>query len=288
MRDSRDRGSKWLIEHHGGSILRLARVAGFTAWRTIQAEVVAPKSLPDGLLEVQFPEQEQPDLFLLEVTTYPDKRVEEQLERDALLVRLDRGVWPEVIVLVLQPKGAYRIPAERTSASRLKHTKATLGWTVVEMWSVPVRTLLDLQDVGVIPYIPLSQFDEPPEVVLDWCRQRIEESAPPEQKNNLLAITWIMAAALYKDDEVLAHLLRRDAVIDSPVLQELFAEMSARVEKKVARKDIAEVLEARFGSVSPELRARIEAVKEEAALRALLRQAATCAELAAFQAQLPS
>jgi len=152
--------------------------------------------------------------------------------------------------------------------------------------------LLDLNELGVIPYIPMSQFDEPPDVMLEWCRQRIEEGAPPEQKNNLLAITWIMASAVYKDEAVLAHLLRRDAVIDSPVLQELFAEMSVKVEqkaiKKANKKVIVEVLEARFGSVPSELRSRIDAVEEEPALHGLLRQAALCLDLPAFQAGWPS
>jgi hypothetical protein len=43
-----DKSSKWLIEHHGDSILRLAGVTGIAWWRALQAELVHPRRLPDG------------------------------------------------------------------------------------------------------------------------------------------------------------------------------------------------------------------------------------------------
>jgi len=43
-----DRSSKWLIQHHGDSMLRLAGVKNTQAWRPAQAEVVQPRRLPDG------------------------------------------------------------------------------------------------------------------------------------------------------------------------------------------------------------------------------------------------
>ncbi len=45
-----DRSSKWLIQHHGDSMLRLADVKNIRAWRPVQAELVQPRRLPDGLL----------------------------------------------------------------------------------------------------------------------------------------------------------------------------------------------------------------------------------------------
>jgi hypothetical protein len=48
-----DKSSKWLIQHHGDSILRLAGIEKIAAWRPAQAEVVQPSQLPDGLLEVR-------------------------------------------------------------------------------------------------------------------------------------------------------------------------------------------------------------------------------------------
>ena len=46
-----DKSSKWLIQHHGDSILRMAGIVGIETWRPLQAEVVQPRQLPDGLIE---------------------------------------------------------------------------------------------------------------------------------------------------------------------------------------------------------------------------------------------
>ncbi len=81
-----DKSSKWLIQHHGGSILRLAGIEKIATWRPAQAEVVQPSQMPDGLLEVRLEGEAHDDLFLLEVSTYPERRVEDQLTRDLMLV----------------------------------------------------------------------------------------------------------------------------------------------------------------------------------------------------------
>ena len=52
-----DKSSKWLIQHHGNSILHLAGVRDILDWRPLQAEFVQPRRLPDGLLEVRPPGQ---------------------------------------------------------------------------------------------------------------------------------------------------------------------------------------------------------------------------------------
>ncbi len=57
-----DKSSKWLIQHHGDSILRLAGIADIATWRPLQAEVVQPRRLPDGLIEVYHRGQIEPDL----------------------------------------------------------------------------------------------------------------------------------------------------------------------------------------------------------------------------------
>ena len=80
-----DKSSKWLIQHHGDSMLRLARIGKIEAWRPAQAEVVQPRQLPDGLLEVRLQGEPQDDLFLIEVATYPERRVGKQLTGDLML-----------------------------------------------------------------------------------------------------------------------------------------------------------------------------------------------------------
>jgi hypothetical protein len=70
-----DRSSKWLIEHYGKAMLRLAGVENVASCKALQAEVVQPRQLPDGLLDVRFTDRADAGLFLLEIATYPDRRV---------------------------------------------------------------------------------------------------------------------------------------------------------------------------------------------------------------------
>jgi hypothetical protein len=146
-----DRGSKWLIQHHGDSILRLAGIGDLISWRALQAEVVQPRQLPDGLLEVRLAGRTEPDLFVLELATYPEPRLSEQIARDVMLVYLDRRVVPEVMALVLHPKGQFRAGNDLALHSRLDLTQLAVGWRVVELWTVPAEVLLAAGDVGLIP-----------------------------------------------------------------------------------------------------------------------------------------
>jgi hypothetical protein len=43
MRDEYDRTGKWLLEHHGDAILRLAGVTGIASWRTVAADLTVPR-----------------------------------------------------------------------------------------------------------------------------------------------------------------------------------------------------------------------------------------------------
>ncbi|MHB1423763.1 MAG: hypothetical protein ACYC3I_11325 [Gemmataceae bacterium] len=112
MHQDKDNSAKWLIEHHGGAILHLSGIHGFTTWRPAHTQLTHPTQLPDGLLEVTFPDQAAPHLYVIEIATNPERRAEEQAVRDAALVWLDRGVLPEVVTLVLHPKGPFRLSGQ--------------------------------------------------------------------------------------------------------------------------------------------------------------------------------
>jgi hypothetical protein len=173
-----DRSSKWLIQHHGDSMLRLANIRDIDDWRPAQAEVVQPRQLPDGLLEARLRGEPQYDSFLLEVATYADRRIKEQLTRDALLVYLDRGVLPEVIVLVLARKGKQRVTSGRRLRSRRGLTSFSIKWHVVELWELPAEELLETGDVGLVPWAMLADSPQPPETLAQRCRDVIDRHAP--------------------------------------------------------------------------------------------------------------
>jgi hypothetical protein len=58
-----DKSSKWLIKHHGDSILRLAGVEDIASWTPLQAELVEPRQLPDGVLSALEYGQSEPDII---------------------------------------------------------------------------------------------------------------------------------------------------------------------------------------------------------------------------------
>ena len=50
-----DKSSKWLIEHHGDSILHLAGVRNVTGWKPLPTDLVQSRRFPDGVIEVRSP-----------------------------------------------------------------------------------------------------------------------------------------------------------------------------------------------------------------------------------------
>jgi hypothetical protein len=273
-----DKSSKWLIQHHGDSLLWLARIRNIKAWRPAQAEVVQPRRLPDGLLEALLEDATDEDLFLLEVSTYPERRVGKQMTDDLLLVYLDRGELPEGVTLVLRPKGKYRVPRSRTLHSRRGLSSCRVKWRVVELWTIPAEELLQAGDVGLVPWVPLTDFAEPPETILQRCREAIEEHAPPDEKANLLAVTHVLAFLRYNDVDLLTILGGRKVMLESPLIQDLLADR--------AHQYIGTVLEARFGDVPHDLVEGIESVVDEKRLKGLVRLAASCPDLDTFRSAM--
>jgi hypothetical protein len=60
-----DKCGKYMVQHHGNSIVWLGGVDDIAIWRALQAEPVQIRQLPDGLLEVWGPGQAEPDIFIL-------------------------------------------------------------------------------------------------------------------------------------------------------------------------------------------------------------------------------
>jgi hypothetical protein len=137
------------------------------------------------------------------------------------------------------------------------------------------------------------------------CRDRLYAMANPAERSTLLAVTAILAGLAHDPKGLLALFGGGEAVIESPVLDELVEfglqrklkllepEFTARAEREaqVARvatsqTSLVAVLEARFGVVPAEVRAALAGVTDLARLDALVRTAATCPDVAAFAAAL--
>jgi hypothetical protein len=278
-----DKSSKWLIQHHGDSILRLGGMRGILSWRALQAELVQPRRLPDGLIEATLEGESKPDLFILEMATYPEERLSDQAVRGSMLVYLDHGVLPEVLTLVLHPKGRLRAASNLEVISRRGWTQWNVRWKVVELWTIPAVDLLAAGDVGLIPWVPLAQFDGPPKPIFQECRTRIDRDAAPDEHENLLAVTQILAGMRYNDPRLFQILGGREAMIESPVLQEFLAEQTRDAILRAKRQSILQVLGARFGMNALSVRTALDAINDDEKLDELTKQSATCPDLAGFK-----
>jgi hypothetical protein len=214
--------------------------------------------------------------------TFPDARVSSQAVRDTALVYLARDIVPEVVVLFLHPKGNVEAAGSVALRSRRGLTKWDLSWRAVKLWQVPAAALLATGDVGVIPWVPLAQFDGSPEPIVRECRARIEQFAPPGEQENLLAVTQFLARLRYNDEMLFKILGGRKAMIESPVLQELKEEWT----RETVIDDLMTFLVGRFGAKAEALKIDLQAIDDEARLKELIKHAATCRTLSAFRKQL--
>ena len=279
MHHQYDKSSKWLIQHYGDSILRLAGVRDFVAWRPLAAELVQSRRLPDGLIEVRRQGQTEQDLYILEIATYPEARVAAQVACDAALVYLDRGVLPEVVVLFLHPRGNIKAASTVNLRSRQGLTHWRLSWKIAKLWEVPAFELLGAGDVGLIPWVPLTQFDGPPEPIMRLCRDRIDQDEPPDEHENLLAVTQFLARLRYDDPRLFQILGGGRAMIESPLLDELKAEWTR------ARREHTQVPRCSFRARCRGVEDELKAI-DERRLEDVLSLAATCRSLASFRKKL--
>jgi hypothetical protein len=273
-----DKSSKWLIEHHGDSILRLGGVRGIEWWRSLQAELVQSRRLPDGLIEAKLPGKAEPVRFLVEISTYPYRRLSKQVVEGTVLSYLDREQLPEVLTLVLHPGWRKRVADAAELVSPLGWTRLHLEWKVVELWTILAADLLAADDIGLIPWVTLAKIDGPPEPIFRECRARIDREASGGDRQNLLGVTQFLARLNDNDPRLFQIFGGRKAMIDSPVLRELLAERDRHV--------ILTVLGARFGQDADAVQAGLNRIKGEKRLTELAKQAATCPDLEAFRKML--
>jgi predicted transposase YdaD len=166
--------------------------------------------------------------------------------------------------------------------SRRGWTTWPLSWRTVQLWQVPARTLLAAGDIGLIPWVPLTQYDESPEAIVRECRERIDRAAPPNEHETLLAVTQFLARLRYNDPRLFNILGGRKAMIESPVLQEIIAE--GRVQGR--RESLVAVLTTRFGAIGDELESDLKSIEDEARLNELIKLSASCRSLKSFRKHL--
>lgn len=270
-----DKSSKWLIEHHGDGLLRLAGVCDIVSWKPLQAELVQPRQLPDGLLEFQRRGHDRSCLALLEIATYPERRVHQQVMRDVVMTWMARRVVPDVLVLVLHPRGRVRVQSQAEYVSDLGTTRLAVQWRVVELWEQPAEALLKTGDVGLIPLAPLTKFDGLPETLLRECRAKIDAHGLPDEHENLLSVTQVMASLRFDRLLVQSILGGSLKMTEFPLIVELRAE--------IRHDAIRDFLKGRFGEVPDDVIRGLESITKDKHLRELTRQSGSCKSIDAFR-----
>lgn len=308
MHQDKDRGSKWLLERFGDTVLKLAGIRGFTSWRLSPTELVAPRRQFDGLIEVQYPNEDSTRLVVVEIVSYADGRADEQVFDDIALVHLVHRKVPDVISLILKPRGTVAGRVEKSSRSGTVHFGGS--WPVVRLWEQDAESMFADGDIGLVPWIPLARSTESPERLVSRCVERIEAVPDATTRSALSAVTQILTGLAYPGVE-LKHLFGGvTAMIESPVLDEVREILRARYREeflneglsqgltqgltqglsqgKLAglRESIRDNLAARFSAVPPGIESAIEAIHDLNRLRELHRVSAICADADEFVKKL--
>ncbi len=127
--------------------------------------------------------------------------------------------------------------------------------------------MLATGDVGLIPWVPLTRFDDPPESIFHECRARIDHDAPPDEHENLLAVTQVLAGLRYDDPRLFQLLGGRKAMIESPVLQRLLQETKQETRLETRQNDILRILLTRFRIAAPDIEAMLKSIDDDERLQ---------------------
>jgi hypothetical protein len=279
VRNRYDASSKWLIETFAAELLQLAGVGPVARVAPLPAELVQSRQLPDGLVEVTFPNRPEPVLHLIEVNTYSYAGTASALLDDVLLTYLNRRVVPEVIALTLNDRGNVRVASDIRLASPLAHTALEARWRVVNLWEVSARNFLPITDPGYAPWVPLMKIDGPPEPVLQQCKDAIDTVPEVGRRRNLLGVTQILAGLRFDEKMLEAMFKAEGKMIESPVLTKWFRQRDIETLQGV----VLAKLETRFGPVPTDVSAAVRVVTEQPRLESLLDSVYASPTLDAFR-----
>jgi hypothetical protein len=190
------------------------------------------------------------------------------------------GHLPELLMLVLCPKGRFQIKGKHEVRSKLGLALLSVEWKVVELWGLSAEQFLAEGDVGAVPWVVLMRFDGPPEVLLERCAEKIHREAQGKHRADLLAVAQVMTGLRFPSPELLNVFGGERTMIESPVLQKLIA--------KTLHGAIHEALKARFGAVPRDVTRLLGEILNERKLTKLTGVAAKCADLTAFREALLS
>lgn len=273
-----DIGGKWLLQNFGREALRIGGLTNVEHAEPMPGEVVQNRRYPDSLLRAFLQGETRPTHVLVEIATYPERRALKQALDDLTLAYSTLGHLPDLVFLVLRPKGKLRIGGEHEVSGRLGLSRLTARWRTIELWTLSAETFLAEGDVGLLPWVPLMEMAGSPEQALQRCADRITRESPAKKEGDLLAIADVMTELRFPGSELARIFLEKPAMIDSPAIKRWKAE--------TAHEMILEVLKDRFAATPRDITKSLRAILDERKLRRLNLLAAKCKDLDAFREAL--
>ena len=275
-----DLSSKWLLHNQGKAALFVGGLKKVRRIEPMPGEIVQSRKLPDGLLRAFLHGERKPHHVLVEVATCAERRALKQALDDLAAAYSALGHLPELLMLVLRPKGTFRIGGRHEARSPLGLSRLQAEWKVVGLWTLPAADFLTAGDVGVVPWVPLMHFDGPAEELLERCAEKIEREAHPKDRADLLAVSQVLSELRFPNPELLRLLGGGETMIESPLLKKMRAETIHEL--------ILDALKERFGTVPRDVNKLLREIIDEKKLRRINRVAIKCADLEAFREALLS
>ena len=270
-----DIGSKWMLHNQGKGVLQVGGLEHVRRCEPMPGEIAQNRRYPDGLLQVFIGNNPKPHHALIEIATYPERRALKQALDGVTLAYSALDHLPEMLMLVLRPKGRYRVAGKHRIQSTLGLTRLEVAWRVIELWTLPAERFLAEGDVGVVPWVPLMHFDGPPEVLLERCADKINREARVRDQDGLRVVSEVMAQLRFPGSELWRIFTGAQNVIESPLVQQWKAEAVHEV--------ILDLLKDRFTTVPRDVSKQLRAIVKEKKLRELGRLAMKCRDLDAFR-----
>jgi hypothetical protein len=270
-----DVSSKWLLHNQGKAALLVGGLKGVRRLEPMPGEIAQSRRYPDGLFRAYLAGEKAPHHVLIEVATYSERRALRQALDDLALALVALGHLPELLMLVLLPKGRFRIKGKHEVRSKLGLSRLEAEWKPVELWTLPAAQYLETGAVGAVPWVTLMDFDGPPEALLERCAEKIEREAHPKDRADLLAVSQVIAQVRFPNPELFRLLGGEQAMIESPLLQKMIAESR--------HEGILDLLKARFGTVPRDVTRHLREILDDKKLRRLNVLAGQCPDLQSFR-----
>ncbi|MFQ6121382.1 MAG: hypothetical protein ACE5KE_16015 [Methanosarcinales archaeon] len=143
--------------------------------------------------------------------------------------------------------------------------------------------------MGLYPLLGLTKLPEPKENAIREIIKEIKTIKDPIISKDIL-FSFKVLSSININKELLDSLIRREDIMESPVLEEIWLEAKNEGKKEERleslKKDVISVLRARFNRVPRRITNKIKKIRKSTKLEHLLKIAAVSKELGEFEKNL--